>query len=156
MYFVEWLKHPWPWWVAGPLIGLTVPALLLMGNKTFGVSSSLRHICAACIPSGIPFFKYQWKREAWNLFFVAGIFLGGLLAGILLKNPLPVHMNPAMLSSLQSQGVTDFSGLMPADIFSWQALFTIRGLTMTVIGGLRAVARLAMPLWDFPISRDHH
>jgi uncharacterized membrane protein YedE/YeeE len=136
MNFVEWLKQPWPWWIAGPLIGLTVPALLLMGNKTFGVSSSLRHICAACIPSGIPFFKYQWKREAWNLFFVTGIFLGGLLAGMLLKNPLPVQMNPALLSSLQSQGVKDFSGLMPGDIFSWQALFTIRGLMMTVIGGL--------------------
>lgn len=38
------IKEPWPWYVAGPLIGLTVPILLILGNKTFGISSSLRHI----------------------------------------------------------------------------------------------------------------
>ena len=64
------LKNPWPWYVAGPLIGLTVPVLLIIGNKAFGISSSLRHICAACIPANIPFFKYEWKKEIWNMFFV--------------------------------------------------------------------------------------
>ncbi len=52
--FIEWIIQPWPWYVAGPMIGLTVPALLILGNKTFGISSSLRHICAACVPAGIP------------------------------------------------------------------------------------------------------
>ena len=135
MGFVEFLKQPWPWWVAGPLIGLVVPALLLMGNKTFGVSSSLRHVCAACFPSEIPFFTYQWKKEAWNLFFVAGILTGGFLAGNLLHNPQPVQMNPHLIASLQQRGVRDFSGLMPADVFSWRALLTTRGLVMTIFGG---------------------
>ena len=54
---LELIKQPWPWYVAGVLIGLTVPALLLIGNKSFGISSSLRHICAACIPANIKFFK---------------------------------------------------------------------------------------------------
>jgi uncharacterized membrane protein YedE/YeeE len=70
---LEIIRQPWPWYIAGALIGLTVPALLLVGNKHFGISSSLRHICAACVPGNIPFFKYDWKKEAWNLFFVAGI-----------------------------------------------------------------------------------
>jgi uncharacterized membrane protein YedE/YeeE len=52
---LQFLSQPWPWYVAGVLIGLTVPALLLLGNKIFGISSNLRHICAACIPAGIPF-----------------------------------------------------------------------------------------------------
>ncbi len=69
---IDFLKQPWPWYVAGPLIGLMVPALLLLGNKTLGVSSSLRHVCAACIPAKIPFFSYNWKKETWNLFFVGG------------------------------------------------------------------------------------
>ena len=84
------LKNPWPWYVAGPLIGLTVPVLLIIGNKAFGISSSLRHICAACIPANIPFFKYEWKKEIWNLFFVGGILLGGFLAMRLLANLNPV------------------------------------------------------------------
>ena len=61
------IKQPWPWYVAGALIGLTVPYLLLVGNKTFGISSSLRHLCAACLPANIAFFKYDWKKEVWNL-----------------------------------------------------------------------------------------
>ena len=39
------LSEPWPWYVAGPLIGLFVPALLLIGKKELGVSGSLRR-CA--------------------------------------------------------------------------------------------------------------
>ena len=51
---IEFIKEPWPWYVAGPLIGLFVPLLLIGGNKIFGVSSSLRHICAMCVPMPKP------------------------------------------------------------------------------------------------------
>jgi uncharacterized membrane protein YedE/YeeE len=135
MKLIEYLSQPWPWYVAGPLIGLTVPALLIMGNNRFGVSSSLRHICAACFPAGIPFFRYNWKRENWNLFFVTGILGGGILSALLLKNPKPVDLHPQLLASLQRVGVRDFSGLMPADLFSWPALFSLRGMILTVAGG---------------------
>ena len=67
---IDWLQKPWPWYVAGPIIGLMVPLLVLIGNKRLGISSSLRHICAACLPAKIPFFQYDWKKEVWNLFFV--------------------------------------------------------------------------------------
>src|SRR6478735_12341079 len=90
MSFIEWIRQPWPWYVSGPLIGLTVPALLLLGNKSFGISSSLRHICAACIPANIPFFKYNWKRETWNLFFVTGILLGAIIATQWLNSGKPI------------------------------------------------------------------
>ena len=73
MEIIELIKKPWPWYVAGPLLGFTVPVLLLIGNKSFGISSSLRHICAACLPAGIPYFNYNWKKETWNLVFVTGI-----------------------------------------------------------------------------------
>ena len=75
---LELLQQPWPWYVAGPLIGLMVPALLLVGNKALGISSSLRHVCAACVPAGIPFLTYNWRTEIWNLVFVLGIALLGV------------------------------------------------------------------------------
>jgi uncharacterized membrane protein YedE/YeeE len=132
---IAFLSKPWPWWVAGPLIGLTVPLLLILGNKTFGVSSSLRHICAAIFPSRIPFFSYQWKREAWNLFFVVGILGGGFIAANIFHDPNPVRLNPALVSSLRDQGVHDYSGLMPTDLFKWSALFTLKGFFLMIVGG---------------------
>src|SRR5258705_13328294 len=110
---LELIKQPWEWYVAGPLIGLTVPALLIIGNKSFGISSSLRHICAACIPANIPFFKYNWKKELWNLFFVAGILLGAFIASTLLANPEPVQLNSKLVAELQQYGIDDYSKLAP-------------------------------------------
>jgi len=135
MNILEFIKQPWPWYVAGPLIGLTVPALLIIGNKSFGISSSLRHICAACFPANIPFFKYEWKKEIWNLFFVLGIFLGGVIAANLLANPEPVQINTKLANNLAGFGITDYSGLVPGQLFNWQNLLSLKGLIMMVGGG---------------------
>lgn len=132
---IEFLKQPWPWYVAGPLIGLTVPALLILGNKSFGISSSLRHICAACLPANIPFFKYNWRKEAWNLFFVFGILLGGVLAISFLANSGPIKVNPKLVAELSRYGITNFDQLVPQDVMSWSALFTMRGFIVMVAGG---------------------
>jgi uncharacterized membrane protein YedE/YeeE len=132
---MDLITKPWPWYVAGPLIGLIVPALLIIGNKTFGISSSLRDICAACIPANISFFKYDWKKESWNLFFVAGIVLGGLIATQFLSANHPVNITPQTRALLQQQGIKDFNGLLPKDIFSFDQLLTLRGFVFMVIGG---------------------
>lgn len=132
---LAFLKQPWAWYVAGPLIGLTVPLLLIVGNKSFGISSSLRHICASCVPAGIPFFKYDWRKEAWNLFFVFGIFLGGVIAISFLSNPVPVEVNPKLAQELKDYGITNFNNLIPEDIISWKSLFTLKGFILMVIGG---------------------
>ncbi len=129
------LLKPWPWYIAGPLIGLMVPALLILGNKPFGISSSLRHICAACVPAKIPFFNYDWKKESWNLLFVAGVVIGGFIATYLLSEPGAVKINPHTTALLQQEGVKDFSGLLPTDIFNFGALLTLRGLVFIVLGG---------------------
>ena len=131
----EFIIQPWPWYVAGPLIGLTVPTLLLIGNKSFGISSSLRHICAACFPANIQFFKYDWKKEIWNLIFVVGVFFGGVIATNYLANPNSFVLSEATVSDLKALGITDFSGLMPADLFSIKTLFSIKGLIFFVFGG---------------------
>ncbi len=132
---LEIIRQPWPWYVAGAMIGLTVPALLLLGNKHFGISSSLRHICAACLPANIPFFKYNWRREIWNLFFVSGVLLGGLIATQLLSNPDPIQVAPATVAALEAYNVEVDSNLMPASIFSFDNLFSLKGLIFFVIGG---------------------
>lgn len=132
---LEIIRQPWPWYVAGPLIGLTVPILLILGNKSFGISSSLRHICAACVPAKIPFFQYDWKKESWNLFFVFGIFLGGIISSLFLKNPEPIQIHPDLQSELATYGIQNLSNLVPVDIMNWSSLFTLRGFILMVGGG---------------------
>lgn len=129
------ITQPWPWYIAGPLIGLTVPLLLILGNKSFGISSSLRHICAACLPANIPFFKYEWKKEVWNLVFVSGILMGGIIAAYFLSSGAPIEVHPDLANDLVQYGVQDYTGLVPVEIFNWQSLFTLRGFIMMVVGG---------------------
>lgn len=129
------LSHPWPWYISGPLIGLMVPILLIMGNKTFGISSSLRHICAACMPSNITFFQYNWRAQSWNLIFASGIVLGGLVAGYFFANPHPIVLSENTVNDLNTMGIKNHEGLIPVELFSFHSLFTLRGFILMVVGG---------------------
>jgi uncharacterized membrane protein YedE/YeeE len=132
---LEILKQPWPWYVAGPIIGLTVPLLLILGNKNLGVSSSLRHVCAACMPAKVPFFEYDWKKEIWNLFFVFGIFFGGFIAMQWMGSSEPIQMNPILMKDLAKHGITNYNSLVPVDLVNWKSLLSIRGFIFIVVGG---------------------
>ncbi|HTF16553.1 MAG TPA: YeeE/YedE thiosulfate transporter family protein [Chryseolinea sp.] len=131
---VELLYKPWPWYVAGAIIGLTVPVLLLAGNKPLGISSTLRQICAACIPAGIPFLQYDWKKDNWNLFFVTGVLIGGFLGGLVFRNAEGVAISEKTFNMLANNIVVD-NQLLPGELFSWQSLATTRGFLIIVVGG---------------------
>jgi uncharacterized membrane protein YedE/YeeE len=133
---LDLLRQPWPWWVVGPLVGLLPALLLLLGNRLFGLSSNLRHACAAFAPGGAEFFRYDWRREGgWNLAFALGTLLGGFVGGVLLANPEPVAIAARTRADLEGLGLRAFDGLVPADVFSWGALATVRGFVCVVIGG---------------------
>jgi hypothetical protein len=128
-------SNPWPWYVAGPAIGLFVPALLIVGNKLFGVSSSLRHTCAAVLPGKLQYFQYDWKNTGlWNLLFVLGIFVGGFLASHY-GTPHDIGISNATRLDLARLGIHDFSGLAPHELFQWSALVSFKGFALIVIGG---------------------
>ena len=128
------LTHPWPWYVAGPLIGGFAPLLLLLGNRVFGVSANLRHMCALVAPRE-KYINYDWHVGSWNLAFAAGILAGGALAGIVFANPQPVAIADSTRSALAALGVREFSGLVPADLFNWHHLLTTRGFALIAGGG---------------------
>jgi uncharacterized membrane protein YedE/YeeE len=134
---LELISQPWPWYIAGPLIGLMVPLLLVIGGKVFGISSNLRHLCAASLPANIEFFKYDWKESGlWNLVFVVGVLLGGAIATFVLTSPDPViGISEATRADLQNLGITDFTGFVPSEFLSWSGLLTLPGFLMIVGGG---------------------
>lgn len=132
---MELLYKPWPWYVAGPVIGLTVPALLLLGNKRLGISSTLRQICAACYPAKVPLLNYDWKKDSWNLFFVLGILIGGFLGGKVFANPEGVAVSQWTLEYFASFGINSTDGLMPEQIFNWQTVVSLKGFLVMIVGG---------------------
>ncbi|HUF08524.1 MAG TPA: YeeE/YedE thiosulfate transporter family protein [Rhodothermales bacterium] len=132
----ELISQPWPWYVAGPLIGLVVPSLLLAGGRCFGVSDNYRTICAAVLPARVEFFKYDWREAGtWNLMFAAGIVIGGAIATFVLNDGSDVAISAATAEDLAALGISDFTGLVPSDLFSWSALSSPVGFISLVIGG---------------------
>ncbi len=103
--------------MASPLVGLTVLALLILGNKNFGISANLKHTCAACLPANISFFKYDWKKEIWNMFFILGILIGFVIAFNFLSNPNPIIVNDDLRTVLATYGITDIDGMLPTEFF---------------------------------------
>jgi uncharacterized protein len=120
---IEFIKQPWPWYVAGPLIGLFVPLLLLYGNKNLGISSSMRHICSAVLPTKLSFFDYDLKE------------VGGVFAKLFLWNNTNVDISPTIVAQLQEMGLNDFSGYAPTEIFSLSNSFNLKGILFFLLGG---------------------
>lgn len=133
---LELLSQPMPWYIAGPLIGLTVPLLLIVGNKTFGISSIFQHMCAAVLPKKFPYFNYDWwKTGRWQLELSVGILLGGILAAFFIPSDYVVNISPNTIQSLSEMGITNFEGFVPSEIFNWSILATLPGILILVIGG---------------------
>lgn len=133
---MDLLTRPWPWYVAGPLLGLFAPLLLYFGNRMFGLSSNLRHLCAALLPRDNTFLLYDWRRVGgWNLTFAAGILIGGVIAGVLFADPEPVAISAHTHADLTALGIRDFAGLVPSDLFSFSSLLTLRGAFVVLVGG---------------------
>jgi uncharacterized membrane protein YedE/YeeE len=135
MGIFDFLTRPWPWYVAGPLIGLTVPVLLLIGNKHFGISANLRHMCAM-LPNKVPFFRYDWRKTGgWNLVFALGILLGGFLGGVLLANPEPLQVAESTRRDLEALGVAVDGEFVPQALFGLSALASLRSWLLLLVGG---------------------
>ena len=107
---MQHLLEPWPWWVVGPLIGLFVPLMAVMGKK-LGISSNFKHACAIVLPTkNVPYLQYSMREFYWSLFFFAGLFAGGFIGQYWLSN-----RGTPMLSS---------------------EAFSVGGTTLLFIGGL--------------------
>lgn len=134
---MNFIYEPWAWYVAGPLIAFIMLMLLLAG-KNFGMSANLRTMCA--IGGGgklADFFQFDWKRQKWNLLVVAGALIGGFVASQLMTNDTRVDLNPSTVVALEEMGFEDpGSTYVPQEIYGKDAVLSLKGLLILVIGGL--------------------
>jgi len=138
---IEFISQPWHWAISGTIIALTMFLLLYFG-KRFGVSTTLKTICAiGGAGKRIPFFDYDWKGQIWALVFVFGAIVGGFIASNFLASPQPVQISQDTIQHLASLGVNtpttlfEGSGYIPQDLLNFQNLLTFKGFILMVVGG---------------------
>lgn len=137
MELVEWIRQPWPWYVAGPMLSGVMFLLLYFGNK-FGVSSNLRSLCSMAGAGKVSsFFRFDWKADIWNLIFVVGALMGGFIAREYLSFSDAVEISENTKLELEALGIENpGASYLPSSIFSWEALSTPKYGVMLVIGGI--------------------
>jgi len=133
---MEYILQPWPWYVSGPLIAIVMFTLLYFG-RTFGMSSNLRTLCAiGGAGKKVEFFKFDWKSQRWNLIVVLGAIAGGFIAHHYLSNPIAIDLSKDTVKDLASLGFNNAGkSLLPTELFSWDAVLSIKGLSILIIGG---------------------
>jgi uncharacterized membrane protein YedE/YeeE len=133
---LELLKQPWPWWTSGAAIAFIMILLLYFG-KSFGVSSNLRTICSI-VGAGkrLKFFDFDWRKQVWNLLFIFGAVLGGLISSTLLKDDAPLQLSAATVADLNIIGIAFDGDLNPSTLFSLEAILSLKGLLLLSGGGI--------------------
>lgn len=130
------ILNPWPWYVSGPLIAVVMFSLLYFG-KTFGMSSNLRTFCSiGGAGKYADFFRFDWKAQRWNLTVVLGAIIGGFIAVFFLSNDAPMDLNPQTITDLKQFGFNNIGEqLLPPEIYSWDAVLSLKGLSLLLIAG---------------------
>ncbi|HLP42859.1 MAG TPA: YeeE/YedE thiosulfate transporter family protein [Fibrobacteria bacterium] len=141
---LETIQGPWPWYVSGPLIGLMVPALLLLAGKPLGISSSFQCLASLAKPrrKGTPL-PDSARKEGWKVLFGLGMVLGGFVAARFLSAEA-LHLFPetflspaGALQLLLGGFLVGFGSRYAQGCTSGHAIF---GLSTLQIGSLVAVA----------------
>lgn len=132
----EFITQPWSWWFSGAMIAAIMFFLLYFG-KTFGFSSNLRTICAATgLGSRVKFFDFNWKKQIWNLVFLAGAIIGGCIARQFMSPDAPVSISGQTIEDLKRLGFAAPESLQPSELFSVEAMFSLKGFLILAMGGL--------------------
>ena len=133
---MEYILQPWPWYVSGPCIAIVMFLLLFFG-KTFGMSSNLKTLCTiGGAGKKTEFFNFDWKSQKWNLVVVLGSIVGGFIGHYLLSNPINIKLSEATVKDLSALGFNNVGkSLLPPELFSWDAVFSIKGILILIIGG---------------------
>jgi uncharacterized protein len=132
---LELLRQPWPWYTSGAVIALVMVLLLFFG-KSFGVSANLRTICTACgAGKHVKFFQFNWRSQTWNLLFLVGAILGGFISSEFLSSGEAVQISQATIQDLQQLGISAPNGIQPEELFSLEALLSVKGFLILLMGG---------------------
>ena len=129
--------QPWPWWFSGLVLAFIMFTLLFFGNS-FGFSANLRTICSiGGAGKKVKFFDFDWKKQTWNLVFLIGAIIGGFITNEFLTHPNHViDISENTIKDLEALGFAAPTSIQPSELFSFEAIFTLKGFLVLAFGGL--------------------
>lgn len=130
------LIDPWPWYIGGPAIA-AVLLLLLLAEKSFGMSSNLRTLCTmAGAGKKTSFFNFDWRKQRWNLVVALGAATGGFLATNYMSADEGVKIHQDVVVQLNDLGISDAGkNFMPEALFNVEVLSNPKTLFLLALGG---------------------
>jgi uncharacterized membrane protein YedE/YeeE len=136
MSILDFIRHPWPWWVSGIAIAAIMVVLILFGKK-FGVSTNLETMCTILgAGRSVDYFRVDWKKSAWNLLFLAGAVTGGWISAHWLSSPEPLRLSAATIRDLQVLNIHFDGQTAPSQVFNMGFALSAKGLFILVGGGM--------------------
>lgn len=133
---MDFLLEPWPWYVGGPLIALTLVLYFYFG-KNFGISTNFETICSISGAGKITdYFKKDWKERDFALLFVVGLIIGGFISSNFLIPEQTVNLNPKTVQELQEIGFQNVGeSYFPSEIFTVESALSLKGLIILILSG---------------------
>jgi len=134
---MDLINQPLPWYIAGPLITITMLLLLLVG-KNFGMSSNLRTICAALgADKTCDFFCFDWKGQRWNLIVLFGVVIGGFIAFNYMSGGSAPEINQEVVNELKTLGFESAgNNYLPVELFGEGVFSSVKSVFILLLGGI--------------------
>lgn len=134
---MDFILQPWPWFISGPLIALTLFLFFYFG-KNFGVSTNLETMCTIAGAGKVSdYFKKDWKERDWALIFLTGLIIGGFIAINYLSVTKTINLNTQTIQDLADLGFANAgSSYVPSEVFSLESMLTLKGFCILLIAGV--------------------
>lgn len=133
---MDFILQPWPWFIGGPLIALSLFLYFYFGQN-FGASTNFETLCTiAGAGKFSDYFKKDWKQRDFALLFVVGLIIGGFISATYLIPNQHVALNPKTVQELTDLGFANTANqYFPDEIFGKNA-FSLKGFLILLFSGV--------------------
>ena len=134
---MDFIFEPWPWFVGGPLIALSLFLYFYFGQN-FGASTNFETLCTMAGAGKVSYyFKKDWKQRDFALMFVVGLIIGGFISSIFLIPNQAIDLNSTTIQELTDLGFLNIGNkYFPDEIFGDDMFTSFKGFLILIISGI--------------------